>query len=125
MPRQTDEQMKDHGANVDEVAAARELFRVLRPALRVTRATGRIDTTHGDKTVLGLYHTVKALTGAFKPSTLIIEALNAAAPEPSWSANKHAQHRVTCSRFADTFERANKDFNRVDFYASCGVIEET
>ena len=60
---QTKDEMLQSGATEQEADAAIELFRVLRPALKIKRANGRIETTHGDKTILGLYRTVKDLTG--------------------------------------------------------------
>jgi hypothetical protein len=55
--------MLQAGATADEAAAAAEFFRVLRPGLK-TKRNGRIDTTHGDKTPLGLYRTCRGLCNA-------------------------------------------------------------
>jgi hypothetical protein len=57
-----DEMMKQPGTTRQEAEAARELYRVLAPCLKVKRDNGRMETTHGDKTLLGLYRTVKDLT---------------------------------------------------------------
>jgi hypothetical protein len=60
MKTQTKEEMLALGATEAEANATLELFRVLRPCLKV-KANGRIELTHGDKTVLGFYRTVRDL----------------------------------------------------------------
>ena len=62
MKAQTFDEMIASGADKYEALAAIELFRVLRPSIRVKRCNCRIETTHGDKTILGLYRTLKDLT---------------------------------------------------------------
>ena len=63
MKTQTIEQMMlQPGTTQEEANAAAELYRVLQPSLKVKRENGRFETTHGDKTLLGLYRTVKDLT---------------------------------------------------------------
>jgi len=57
MKTQTIKDMIDAGATQEEAQAALDLFEILRPGLKIKR-NGRIDTTHGDKTVLGLYRTI-------------------------------------------------------------------
>jgi len=57
MKPQSVEDMIQSGATKEEAEKATELFRVLSPGLKIKR-NGRIDTTHGDKTVLGLYRTL-------------------------------------------------------------------
>jgi hypothetical protein len=57
MTTQTVEDMVDAGATSDKARAAKDLFDMLRPGLRVKR-NGRIDTRYGDKTVLGLYRSI-------------------------------------------------------------------
>ena len=42
-----------------EAMKALDLFELLRPGLRIKK--GRIETTYGDKTVLGLYRSVKRI----------------------------------------------------------------
>jgi len=59
MSNQTHADMIAAGASPTEATAAAEMFRVLRPGLKVKRSNGRIETTHGDKNPLGLYRTVK------------------------------------------------------------------
>jgi hypothetical protein len=56
---QTKADMRQYGADEKEAAAALALFELLRPGLRITR-NGRIQTTSGDKTPLGLYRTILA-----------------------------------------------------------------
>ena len=46
------------GVDREEAIAAMELFQMLKPALHI-KENGRIDTTGGDKTPLGLYRTLK------------------------------------------------------------------
>lgn len=57
MKTQTIEEMIEKGATKEEAKAAVELFNILRPGLKVKR-NGRVDTTAGDKTPLGLYRTI-------------------------------------------------------------------
>ena len=58
-----------------EANAAIELFRVLRPAITVKRENGRIETTHGDKSILGFYRTVKDIINKEKEElSLILKA---------------------------------------------------
>jgi len=59
MKVQTCEEMIQAGATKNEALAALKMFRVLRPALTVKRSNGRIEMTHGDKTILGFYRTMK------------------------------------------------------------------
>ena len=58
MKTQSVEEMVKAGATQEEAAKAFELFEFLRPGLRVKR-NGRVDTTWGDKTPLGLYQVIK------------------------------------------------------------------
>ena len=58
------DEMIEAGASRSEALQAAELFRVLRPALTVKRENGRIRTTHGDKSTLGLYRTLKDIIKA-------------------------------------------------------------
>jgi hypothetical protein len=51
--------MIDAGASREEAKGAFELFKLLRPGLKVKR-NRRVYTTAGDKTPLGLYRTIKA-----------------------------------------------------------------
>lgn len=53
------------GADMDEAMRAIVLFEMLNPCLRI-KANGRIDTTDGDKTILGLYRMVRRYV---KPET--------------------------------------------------------
>lgn len=55
------ENMISAGATEKEAQAASNLYKVLRPGLKVKR-NGRIDTRDGDKTVLGLYRTIMRWT---------------------------------------------------------------
>ena len=57
MKTQTIKDMVKQGATLDEAKNAFELFAILRPGLKV-KQNGRIDTTCGDKTPLGLYRTI-------------------------------------------------------------------
>lgn len=59
MKVQTYEEMMQAGATKNEALTALEMFRVLRPALTVKRSNGRIETTSGDKNILGFYRTMK------------------------------------------------------------------
>lgn len=61
MKTQTKEEMIEVGASEEEAEAALELFALLRPSLKVSRKNGRIEIQGGNKTVLGLYRTVKDL----------------------------------------------------------------
>ncbi len=58
MKPQTIKEMIDAGAIHEEAAKAQELFVILRPGLKIKRENGRIETSGGDKTVLGLYRTI-------------------------------------------------------------------
>ena len=62
MRPQTPQESVQYSDNQEEIKAAYELFRVLRPCLKVCRTNGRLDTTQGSKTILGFYRTVKYLT---------------------------------------------------------------
>jgi hypothetical protein len=57
MKTQTIEEMEKAGADRAEATAAVALFELLKPGLKIKR-NGRIDTTGGDKTPLGLYRTI-------------------------------------------------------------------
>jgi hypothetical protein len=59
MKVQTFDEMIQAGATHNEALTAIEMFRVLRPALKIKRENGRIETTHGDKNILGFYRTIK------------------------------------------------------------------
>ena len=61
MKTQTKEEMIELGASEEEAEAALKLFALLRPSLQVSRENGRIEIQGGNKTVLGLYRTVKDL----------------------------------------------------------------
>lgn len=61
MKTQTKQEMIEIGATEKEAEAALELFALLRPSLKVSREKGRIEIQGGNKTVLGLYRTVKDL----------------------------------------------------------------
>jgi len=50
-------EMVEAGADAEESEKAYKLFELLRPALKIKK-NGRIDTTYGDKTPLGLYRTI-------------------------------------------------------------------
>jgi len=58
MKVQTIAEMIEQGATEEEARQANNLFQLLRPCLKVNKV-GRFDTTAGDKTVLGLYRTLK------------------------------------------------------------------
>lgn len=60
MKTQSVEEMVKAGATQEEAEKAFELFEILRPGLRVKR-NGRVDTTWGDKTPLGLYRAAMRL----------------------------------------------------------------
>ena len=62
MKTQTKQEMLEFGATEQEADAAIRLFEVLKPALRIKRENGRIETMHGDKSILGFCRTVKDLT---------------------------------------------------------------
>jgi hypothetical protein len=55
---QTVEEMIAQGATPDEAEKAHALIEILLPGLRI-KPNGRIDTTVGDKTPLGLYRFIK------------------------------------------------------------------
>jgi hypothetical protein len=59
MKLQTREQMIEAGATPQEADAALKLFEIMRPSLKIKRENGRIETTHGDKSILGWYRTCK------------------------------------------------------------------
>lgn len=59
MKTQTIEEMIKVGATHDEAEMVIELMDLLGPGLKIKR-NGRIDTSYGDKTPLGLYRTLKA-----------------------------------------------------------------
>ena len=50
-------EMVEAGADAEESEKAYKLFELLRPALKIKK-NGRIYTTYGDKTPLGLYRTI-------------------------------------------------------------------
>jgi hypothetical protein len=54
---QTIDDMINAGASGPEAARADNLFQLLRPGLKI-RANGRVDTSGGEKTPLGLYRTI-------------------------------------------------------------------
>jgi hypothetical protein len=58
MKHQTLKDMEILGVDQQEAQRAMSLFILLRPGLKVKR-NGRVDTSIGDKTVLGLYRTIK------------------------------------------------------------------
>ena len=60
MKTQSVEEMVEAGATQEEAEKAFELFEILRPGLRVKR-NGRVGTSQGDKTPLGLYRTIKRI----------------------------------------------------------------
>jgi len=60
MKTPTIERMMQSGADREEAENALKLFELLRPGLKVKR-NGRIDTTEGDKTILGLYRTIGSM----------------------------------------------------------------
>lgn len=55
--RTIEEMVNLDGATLEEAQKAFALFEMLKPALKI-KANGRINTTHGDKTALGLYRTI-------------------------------------------------------------------
>lgn len=57
MKTQTIEEMENAGATAEEARAAFYLFELLKPGLKVKK-NGRVETTGGDKTPLGLYRTI-------------------------------------------------------------------
>jgi hypothetical protein len=57
MKIQTLTEMCDAGADDQEAANAYKLFNLLKPGLKIKK-NGRIDTSGGDKTILGLYRTI-------------------------------------------------------------------
>ena len=57
MKTQTLTEMYDAGADDQEAANAFKLFNLLKPGLKVKR-NGRVDTSGGDKTILGLYRMI-------------------------------------------------------------------
>lgn len=65
MRTQTMQDMIDAGATKMEAAKAKDLFDLLRPGLKVKR-NGRVDTSWGDKTPLGLYRTIQRLVGGIQ-----------------------------------------------------------
>lgn len=60
MKVQTFEEMLQAGATQDEAVNAISLLELLRPGIKIKR-NGRIETTAGDKTPLGLYRTIGSL----------------------------------------------------------------
>jgi hypothetical protein len=56
---QTIQDMVDVGATLTEAQNAMQLWKLLRPALKVG-ANGRVDTTEGNKTPLGFYRTIRS-----------------------------------------------------------------
>lgn len=73
----TTEQMTKLGADVAEIAKAQELFRVLRPCLKVKSDSGKVETTHGDKNILGLYRTVKDIVAPPDKRSRVTKAIEA------------------------------------------------
>lgn len=59
MKPQTKAEMIETGATEEEAEAALQLFEMLRPALRIIKENGRIETMAGNKSVLGLYRTLR------------------------------------------------------------------
>jgi hypothetical protein len=57
MKTQTVNDMIEAGATKEEAQKAMDLFILLRPGLKVKK-NGRIETTCGDKYILGLYRTI-------------------------------------------------------------------
>jgi len=57
MKGQTVKEMIKSGATAQEAIGATELFKLLRPGLKVKK-NGRVDTAYGDKTPLGLYRSI-------------------------------------------------------------------
>lgn len=53
----TRQEMENAGATPAEIDGALELFELLKPGLKVKR-NGRVDTSCGDKTPLGLYRII-------------------------------------------------------------------
>lgn len=60
MKTQTIEDMLNAGATREEAEASYKLFLLLAPGLKVKK-NGRIDTSIGDKTPLGLYRTIGSM----------------------------------------------------------------
>lgn len=60
MKTQSIDEMIKAGATQEEAENALKLFELLRPGLKIKR-NGRIDTSGGDKTILGLYRTVGSM----------------------------------------------------------------
>ena len=67
MKVQTVQEMRELRATEEEIQNALELLKVLRPSIRVKRENGRIETTQGDKTLLGLLRTVKDIVNRRTP----------------------------------------------------------
>lgn len=61
------------GQTMTEEERAEKFYQILKPCLK-RRRTGRFETTYGDKTILGLYRTVKRLIGKFEAVDLKEEA---------------------------------------------------
>jgi hypothetical protein len=53
----TIKEMLDAGATQEEAEKATAMFDLLRPGLKV-KGNGRVDTSYGDKTPLGLYRMI-------------------------------------------------------------------
>lgn len=60
MKTQTIAEMIEAGATPEEAQQAYDFFEIVRPGIKVKR-NGRVDTTWGDKTTLGLYRTIKRI----------------------------------------------------------------
>ena len=72
MKTQTVEEMINAGATEEEAKRAFGLFELLRPGLRI-KQNGRVNTTGGDKTPLGLYRTIMRPEN-YEPKTEKLEA---------------------------------------------------
>jgi hypothetical protein len=57
MKIQTMDEMQKEGASWDEAYRANEMIQLLLPGLKIKK-NGRIDTSIGDKTPLGLYRSI-------------------------------------------------------------------
>lgn len=98
---QTFDEMLQFGAGRYEALKACEVFRMLRPGLRINR-NGMVETTHGMKNPLGLYRTVK-------------DEVKAEMPEPT--EDKHAaarqQARAQLDSIVSMVAALECDYNRL------------
>lgn len=60
MKLQDEKQLRAHTSDEVEIQGALALGELLAPCLKVDRTSGRVMTSCGDKTLLGLYRTIKA-----------------------------------------------------------------